>query len=535
MKTIMSTYGAENLSNIFCASVDVVKPENTIKKHLQLIDNGNNIINTEHHDKKLQQITGIIVDGTSYQICTANQDENASTSNYHGHCYNITIIGFGKAVVGMASALIELLSILPKDCKERGQWRGILLVPHGSYKQELESHSWIEVIEGAKDNIPDEDAFMGAKKIYQLAKDVRISASLEPPKRKELIIFCISGGGSALLTYPIPPITLTEKSQLVSELSKAGANICELNKVRMCLSMLKGGKLAQLARPAEMCSLILSDVIGDPLNLIASGPTVLQNVKVCQKEALNIISRFAVSVPYSVKSVLNTKFIENHIKKEEGEPLHVNNVLFANNRIALTEAALISEKLGYEPYILSSEVGGIASKVGRALASLAHHVLNKIQPSEEILAILSLDGNVLDQILTRRKQNPTFALCLIAGGETVVEVNGNGKGGRNQELALAAALQLDSLKGDLDEPGNIIFLSAGTDGIDGPTDAAGAVVDNCTVNTAMNQGLNAKEFLQNNDSYNFFLKLNDGEQLIKTGHTGTNVMDIQLLLIQPEK
>ena len=173
--------------------------------------------------------------------------------------------------------------------------------------------------------------------------------------------------------------------------------------------------------------------------------------------------------------------------------------------------------------------------MGRAFASLGYNLLHGKVVGQSVLDLLQIDKPLLNQILKNRNDNPGSPLCLISGGETIVKVKGKGKGGRNQELALSAALFLHSLQKISNDSGQISFLSAGTDGIDGPTDVAGAIIDNYTIEHAEKQGLNATQHLENNDSYNFFLRFNDGVNFVKTGHTGTNVMDIQLLLIQPLK
>ena len=538
----MPIYGAEILRKIFNESVEVVKPGPAIRKHINLINDKNEIIEctANQNEGELRQPTGICIDGKPYQLLPHYKDgleesKSSVTGMLHECYYNVTIIGFGKAVVGMALELIKILSVIQKHNSEKCEYCGILLVPFGSYQNELGSHPNIEVIEGAKGNIPDEDAFRGTQKIYKLVEETKkASEKSENVKIKELILVLISGGGSALLTYPIPPITLSEKSRLVCELSKAGADISQLNKVRKCLSMVKGGKLASLATPAEMCSFILSDIIGDPLDLIASGPTKIQkqDVKEKQQEALKIIKHLKISIPTSVTSVLSNDSSTSNFLDDVS---HVRNILIANNTLALTQAQRTAQEHGFESYILSSELCGIASEIGIKLSSLALHMLNQTYPIGTLLDGLNLGVKSLDHILMKKVQNPDLPLCLIFGGETVVKVSGNGKGGRNLELSLAAALHLHSSKkafDDLDVQRKISILSAGTDGIDGPTDVAGAVVDNTTIEQALKQGLDPVEYLKNNDSYNFFQQLNGGENFVITGHTGTNVMDIQMVLIQ---
>ena len=399
----------------------------------------------------------------------------------------------------------------------------------------MESHPWVEVVEGAEENIPDEDALKGAIKVHQLVQDVQSSAENSlPTSNKELIIVLISGGGSALLTYPTPPITLSEYSTLVRNLPRAGADIVQLNKVRSCLSMLQGGKLAELAKSAKVCSLILSDVIGDPLDMIASGPTVKpkDDISDRKQEALGIINKFGVSIQDSISSVLSDETSATISDKKDNRETEVTNILIGTNSIALQEAQSQIETLGIDPFILTSELSGEASVVGMAFASLGYHLSNNTLPSQDLLEVLKIEKSTFDDIIARRLKTFGSPICLISGGETIVKVNGKGKGGRNQEMALAAAIHLHKLISNKKTSSQVSFLSAGTDGIDGPTDVAGAIIDNDTIQHALNMDMNAEEYLKNNDSYSFFRRLNNGENFVKTGHTGTNVMDMQLLLIQ---
>ena len=169
-----------------------------------------------------------------------------------------------------------------------------------------------------------------------------------------------------------------------------------------------------------------------------------------------------------------------------------------------------------------------------AFATLGHHLSNNTLPCQDTLKVLNIEKKILDDILAKKIKNPNSPICLISGGETIVKVNGKGKGGRNQEMALSAAIQLHKFTCNQKSSSLVTFLSAGTDGIDGPTDVAGAIIDDCTLLGAIKMGLDADEYLKSNDSYSFFHDLNNGENFVKTGHTGTNVMDMQLLLIQSQ-
>jgi hydroxypyruvate reductase len=263
-----------------------------------------------------------------------------------------------------------------------------------------------------------------------------------------------------------------------------GANIYELNTVRKHLSRLKGGQLAALTYPAAVTTLILSDVIGDDPAVIGSGPTVPDPSTV--DDARAVLEKFGLRDPLPLRETP---------KPGDEAFANVENIIVGSNRIALDAAREEAERLGYRPLILSSTMQGEAREVARVHAQIAREV--------------KASGNPV--------RPPA---CILSGGETTVSVHGNGKGGRNQEFALSAAIEIAGFKGTL-------VLSGGTDGTDGPTDAAGAIA----TGTTLSRGPNAREYLNRNDSYSYFDKLGD---LVKTGPTGTNVMDIHLLLIEAE-
>jgi hydroxypyruvate reductase len=298
---------------------------------------------------------------------------------------------------------------------------------------------------------------------------------------------------------PVEGITLDEKMAATTLLLKSGVSIQEMNTVRKHLSQVKGGQLARLAHPATLISLILSDVVGDPLEVIASGPTV--GDPTTYKECQEILDRYALQdkLPASVKSHLEAGRegrTPETPKPDEALFSRTLSVLVGTNMQALKAAAKEAEKLGYTSLILSSLIEGDTTEAARFHTALAKEIVASGHP-------------VL---------RPA---CLISGGETTVVVRGKGKGGRNQEFALAAALELEGLKG-------VCVLCGGTDGTDGPTDAAGAVVDGDTVVRALAKGLNPREFLAENDSYHFFQYLDD---LLITGPTNTNVMDLRVMLV----
>jgi hydroxypyruvate reductase/glycerate 2-kinase len=317
--------------------------------------------------------------------------------------------------------------------------------------------------------------------------------------KNSLVICLISGGGSALLVAPYRGISLADKQEVTGLLLKAGADICELNTVRKHISAVKGGRLAEAAQPAAIISLILSDVIGDRLDMIASGPTAPD--KTTYSDAYNVIRKFRLedSLPASVAEIIDKGMCGLVPETPKDDNLifqSVRNIIIGSNKIATDAAKKAAELLGYSATVISNEVSGEASIVAGELARKS--------------------------IALKKALNSGDKACLIAGGETTVTVRGNGKGGRNTELALVFGMEIKGLPG-------ITFLSAGTDGTDGATDAAGAVVDGQTVAKAAESGIDAWEHLKNNDSYTFFSKTGD---LFITGPTGTNVMDLQIVLME---
>ncbi|XP_065343558.1 glycerate kinase isoform X2 [Cloeon dipterum] len=369
---------------------------------------------------------------------------------------------------------------------------GILSVPVGSDSNLIRQlkKANLEVLEGAKNNLPDNDALLAAKKIKDLA------VSLHP---EDILIILISGGGSALLPLPKEGLTLEDKLDAIKKLTRAGATINELNHVRIALSDLKGGQLATLSGTKQVVTLILSDIIGDPVHLIASGPTVQPlPVNTC-----DIIEKYDLTDKLSTKIL---QYLMDNIKCQSLDTSHVQNLVIGNNTKALEAAAEKAKELGYFPCILSNSVSGEVVDVSNFYGTLARVWRKKDQ---------------LNELISQSKfpiTKPPAAVCdmqsiiFICGGEPTVALKGQGQGGRNQELALRVAKTL---------PEGCTFLSAGTDGIDGPTPAAGAVCDRSNLRSDLDK------FLANNDSYSY-LRESDGD-LIQTGHTGTNVMDIHLL------
>lgn len=326
---------------------------------------------------------------------------------------------------------------------------------------------------------------------------------------------------------------------LTKLLAARGATIQELNTIRKALSQLKGGGLAQAAYPAQVVSLILSDVIGDPLEVIASGPTVASDHNV--QDCLQILNRYGLraALPRSVKTVLSRADSDPRGPHTCG---HVLNVIIGSNSLALAEAQRQAEVLGYHATVLSTAMQGDVKSVAqfygllarvaaaRLTSPIAGHLLDEEAKLHQLAAELQLPDLQLEEALevVAKAKGP---VCLLAGGEPTVQLQGSGKGGRNQELALRVGTELGTQPlGPID----VLFLSGGTDGQDGPTKVAGAWVMSDLVSQASAEGLDTATVLSHNDSYTFFCSLQGGTHLLHTGLTGTNVMDVHLLIFRPQ-
>jgi glycerate 2-kinase len=416
-----------------------------------------------------------------YQSTARYQDE-ILTLYEKGRCHQLFVLGFGKAVSPMFQAITDRMG-------ERIT-KGVIITKYGHLTQaDIE---WPIQFYEAGHPLPDENGRRATGEAIKLLREA---------DERTLIICLISGGGSALLVAPFGDISLPEKQTITDLLLKAGADIDELNTVRKHISRVKGGRLAEMASPGRIKSLILSDVIHNRLDVIASGPTAPDGTT--YGEALQILGKYglAAQIPESVLDVLTKGhqgiFMET---PKEGNPLFqkVDNTIIGGNQDALDAAKNEAARLGYETEIISAEIRGEAREVGRWLGQKALRTLETIRST------------------SKRKA------CLISGGETTVTVTGKGKGGRNMELALAFAREVAGCDG-------ISLLSAGTDGTDGPTDAAGAIIDDQTIIRARARGLDSEATLRENNSYHFFRQT--GELLI-TGPTHTNVMDMQIILLQ---
>ncbi|HXK60734.1 MAG TPA: glycerate kinase [Acidobacteriota bacterium] len=407
------------------------------------------------------------LDGRSYPLSTFRK---------------VFLVGFGKAGVPMARAVEEILN----DRLDAG----LIIVKYGHGGSLLKTR----VVESGHPE-PDQAGQAGAEALLALL-DSNLSAD-------DLLLVLISGGGSALAPAPVPGVTLADKKQTTSLLLNSGATIHEMNCVRKHLSRIKGGWLLDHAHGATVLSLMLSDVVGDDMSTIASGATVPDPTTFA--DALQVLSAYGLlaQVPPRVRSYLERGRCGDEAAPETVKPgsrstEKVQNVIVGSNFLGLEAAAHKSRELGIAPLILSSSIEGNTADVAKMHVALAREVL--------------ATGNPLPA-----------PCCLISGGETTVKVRGPGKGGRNQEFVLCCAREIAGWAHR-----NVLFASLGSDGTDGPTDAAGAIADPQSVSRARALGLSVDDYLARNDSYNFFKPLDD---LIMTGPTRTNVMDFRFVLI----
>jgi hydroxypyruvate reductase len=391
-----------------------------------------------------------------------------------GRVRRVIVVGAGKASGTMAEAAEAVLDGVPLE--------GLVAVK----ERRAPGPRRIRVVESGHP-IPDARGEAAADEILRLAGDAG---------PEDLVLCLISGGGSALTPSPVPGVTLAEKQAVTRLLLECGATISELNAVRKHLSRVKGGRLVRAAHPAPVVSLLLSDVIGDPLDVIASGPTAPDPTT--YGDALSVLDRFGLRdrVPPTVRAHLEAGARgEVADTPKPGDPAlaGVTNVVIGNNGLVVEAAVAEARRLGLAPCLLTRSLQGEAREVARAFAA------------------------ILDEIA--RSGSPVGRpACLIAGGETTVTVRGRGTGGRCQEFALALAPELAAMR-------DVAALAAGTDGSDGPTDAAGAVVDPTTLARARGAGLDVWRALAENDSHPFFAALGD---LVVTGPTGSNLMDVYL-------
>ena len=394
----------------------------------------------------------------------------------------VHLIAFGKAACSMIKAAQE---IIPAHLRS-----DIALAVTND--ENVTAIDGIEVI-GASHPLPDDRGLNAAKKCAEYVNRAQ---------RNELVLVLISGGGSALIPNPVDNISLEDKTTTTHLLLTSGATIQQINCVRKHLSQLKGGGVARLAPPADLHALILSDVLDDDLSAIASGPTVADTTTF--GDAINIVKGYSLwdEIPLSVQHHLELGLQEQNLETPKlGDAIFSNttHTLIGSNALSLKAVFKAAQDLGYVTKIYSTQLCGEAKQVAE----------NWVRDAKELL-----------------KKGLDKPLAILAGGETTVTIKGNGRGGRNQEMALAFAIAAEQqeLSGDW------TFLSGGTDGRDGPTDAAGGVTDPNTLERIRNSGLDPLALLNNNDSYT---ALKNSTDLIMTGATGTNVADLQILLIYP--
>lgn len=394
--------------------------------------------------------------------------------SYSGRVY---LVAVGKAAWRMASAAVACDNLRIED--------GIVLTKYGHVEGDIPGIKCLE----AGHPVPDENGFRGTERILDMTE--KLTA-------EDTVLFLLSGGGSALFEKPL--VDGAELADITGQLLACGADITEMNTIRKRLSAVKGGRFALHCAPARIETIILSDVVGDPADMIASGPTVADTATVA--DALHIATKYNLQLSDRAKQLLQVETP----KQLTGVTLH----FVGNVHKLCVAAAKACEELGFQPTILTEELDGEAATAGRWIAGLAvehaaEHATGAAESSSHGCAGVAPKG-----------------IALIAGGETVVHLTGSGKGGRNQEIALSATDIIDDLH-------NICVFSVGSDGTDGPTDAAGGYVDGETAEKLRKAGLSATEILADNDAYNGLHKV-DG--LVITGPTGTNVNDVTIALIR---
>ncbi len=395
----------------------------------------------------------------------------------------IAIVGAGKAAGAMAVALENVLG--PQLLEEK-QVSGWVNVPADCLVETRRVH--LHAARAAGVNEPSQAGFDGTRRILQIV------SSLGPTD----ICFCLlTGGGSALMPAPAPGISLDDKVRIAALLSGAGANIEQLNTVRQHLSLVKGGGLARACRAGRLITIVISDVLGDRLDIIASGPTFGSTTTAA--DALRVLDTLKLTSEPSISAIVRYLQQDAALSPAVEKPApaySVSHVILGNNAVAVDAAGVEAERLGYShAMIAATKPEGAAEDVGRHLAGMALRMRDQAGPN-----------------------------CLIAGGEptvTLVDKHRRGKGGRNQQLALAALAALGNCE-------RICLLSAGTDGEDGPTDAAGAFVTDAVARAAAKLQLNAENYLARNDAYSFFQQCGG---LLITGPTQTNVCDLRIVLV----
>jgi hydroxypyruvate reductase len=435
-----------DIQRILAAALQAVEPGTAVRRFVQRVEGA------------------LLVDGQAYPLDKIGR---------------VRVLGLGKAASAMTRPIVEMLAgypiqglLVPKHAP-KDDWPGFTILPGGH-------------------PVPDERSLAAGIEAMELVRGL---------DENDLLICLVSGGGSALMSAPLPGIGLADLQALTSALLACGARIDEINTLRRRLDRLKGGGLARMAAPARVISLILSDVIGDPLQAIASGPTApdplgesLRGEPNLRDGALAILERYGLrpTTPPAILQTLASAALESASETPKpGDPLfdRLQNVIVGSNALAVQAALEQAHSLGFSTCSLGSDWQGEARRVALELCR---------------------------RLINAPEKRP---VCLVAGGETTVTLRGGGRGGRNQELALAA---VNELAGAAD----LLLVALATDGEDGPTDAAGAVVGGETLRRGQAAGLSPQPFLDDNDAYTYFSALDD---LLKPGPTGTNVNDLAFL------
>lgn len=409
-----------------------------------------------------------------HRMCRTCNDQLiiASTGIPLAEIDHVYVVGAGKGTAPMAAAMEDVLKDRIHD--------GLIVVKY----DHSESLSKIRTIE-AGHPVPDENGMIGAEAVMELANTAG---------ENDLVICLLSGGGSALLPLPEDGITLSDKQKTTSVLLGCGATIHEINAIRKHLSKIKGGWLAEAVYPAKLVTLIISDVIGDDLDVIASGPTVPDSSTF--EDCMQIIEKYGIAdqLPDSIMLYLNAGLIgeQQETPKEYAACFERSEeMIIAGNIDAVNCIKNEASCKGYTPVVMGTMLEGESRDVAGQIIEFA------------------------------KQQTVDGPLCVIAAGETTVTIKGDGKGGRNQEMVLSAAIEMADGR-------EMLFLSCGTDGTDGPTDATGAIADHTTIQAAIDKGVDVADYLNNNDAYHFFETVGGS---VKTGPTKTNVMDMQILLM----
>lgn len=454
-----------------------------IRSMEQLIENGKTQLNRKARAVALKSLEYALNAIDPEQVLKSRVSLKDSVLEANGHSFdlkkfrNVYVVGGGKASGSMAEAMEQILGRHITD--------GFVNIPHSSRHR-----TKVVKLHETSHPIPHQSGIEGTQHMLEIA---------EQAKKDDLVVCLVSGGGSSLMPLPRDGISIADKRSITETLLKSGATVNEINTVRKHISDFKGGWLAKKAYPATILNLILSDVVGDPLDFIASGPTVPDPTTF--SDAIKVLKKYGLwdKAPASVRRVLSEGekgLIPETPKANDKAFKRVYNIVVGNNRSASLAVCESLKSAKLTTLLLTSTLEGEARHVGVMLASIAREVY--------------VSGNPV----------PTPA-GIVTGGETTVTVTGRGLGGRNQEIVLAAALTL----GDMD---GAVIASLSTDGVDGPTDAAGAIADGKTLVRAGEMRLSAEENLTENDSYNFFSKLGD---LIFTGPTGTNVNDVSVIVV----